>query len=80
MFHPLLEDLSKFKDAEIDTKIIDLNKKYYMAARMGQGAAAQQIALVLDAYRSEQARRNFEASQKALKMQNKGIDDLINVN
>jgi hypothetical protein len=79
MFHPLLGDPSLMKDTELDAKIQDLNKKYHMAARLGQGGACQQIALALDVYRADQSRRQNEAMQTMIKKQNKGLDDLINV-
>jgi hypothetical protein len=79
MYHPLLDDPSKLKDQDLENKILDLSRKYHIAARMGQGGVAQQINVALDAYKSEQHRRQMENSQTMLKKQNKGLDDLINV-
>jgi hypothetical protein len=79
MYHPLLDNPSKLKDIDLENKILDLSRKYGIAARMGQGGVAQQIIVALDAYRSEQHRRQMENSQTMLKKQNKGLDDLINV-
>jgi hypothetical protein len=79
MYHPLLDDPSKLKDQDLENKILDLSRKYHIAARMGQGGVAQQIIVALDAYKSEQHRRQMENSQTMLKKQNKGLDDLINV-
>lgn len=79
MYHPLLDDPSKLKDQDLENKILDLSRKYHIAARMGQGGVAQQIIVALDAYKSEQYRRQMENSQTMLKKQNKGLDDLINV-
>jgi hypothetical protein len=79
MYHPLLDDPSKLKDQDLENKILDLSRKYHIAARMGQGGAAQQIVVALDMYRSEQQRRQIENSQSLIKNQNKGLDDLINV-
>jgi hypothetical protein len=80
MFNPLLGDLSKLKNEDLDNKIFDLTKKYYIAMRLGQGSAAQQIALNLDAHKSELQQRQFR-SLKDLnkKSQDTGLDDLINV-
>jgi hypothetical protein len=80
MYHPLLADASKLKDQELDNKIVDLSKKYFIAARLGQGLAAQQIAVILESLKDEQRRRHIEASQKIMRQQDKGLDDLINVN
>jgi hypothetical protein len=79
MFHPLLDDPSKLKDQDLEAKILDLGKKYGIAARMGQGGACHQIAIALDTYRSEQSRRQNKSMQDMLSKQNKGLDDLINV-
>jgi len=79
MFHPLLEDPSKLKEQDLDVKIQDLTKKYFIAARMGNGGIMNQILIALDAYKSEQHRRHIEANQALIKNQNKNLDDLINV-
>lgn len=79
MFNPLLEDLSHFKDTELDEKITDLNKKYTIALRMGNSGLANQIAISLDSFRAEMARRQQEASKKLLDKQKKDLDGLINI-
>jgi hypothetical protein len=80
MFNPLLPDLSKLKDQDLETKISELNKKYFIALKLGQGAAAQQIVLNLDAFKMEQQRRQTKSSQDlAKKTQGDGMEDLINV-
>lgn len=79
MFHPLLENISKIKDQEIETKILDLNRKYQIAARMGQGAVCQQIITILDIYKDELNKRQRQSIQDLVKKQNKDLDDLINV-
>lgn len=80
MFNPLLDDPRKLKDQELENKILDLNKKYFIAARLGQGAAAGQIAVILEQLRDEQTRRHAESTQNLLKKQSdRGLDDLINV-
>jgi hypothetical protein len=79
MFHPLLDDPSLLKDQDLDAKILDLGKKYGIAARMGQGMACQQISLILDAYKAEQHRRQARAMADTMKKQNGDLDSLINV-
>jgi hypothetical protein len=79
MFNPLLEDLTQIKDAELENKMSDLNKKYNIALRMGNGAVAQQIAVVIEAVRDESLRRQHEATKKLLAKQSKDLDGLINV-
>jgi hypothetical protein len=80
MFHPLLADPRKIKDQDLENKILDLSKKYHIAARSGQGSVANQILVALETYKEEQRRRQHIASQTVIKDQNnKGLDDLINV-
>jgi hypothetical protein len=79
MFNPLLEDLSKLKDAELELKIIDLSKKYHTAARFGQGMVCDQIIVILTALKEEQSQRNQNMFKKSPANQNKDLGDLINV-
>ena len=79
MFNPLLDDLSHFKDSELDEKITDLNKKYNIALRMGNSGIAMQITISLEAFKAEIAKRQQEASKKLLDKQNKDLDGLINI-
>lgn len=78
MFNPLLPDLSLLKNEDIDNKIIELMKKYSIAARSGQGGVCNQIGVILESYKDEQRRRHVQATQK-LANQNKDLDDYINV-
>lgn len=80
MYHPLLEDPRNLKDQDLENKILDLGKKYHIAARLGQGGVCQQIAIALETYQDEQKRRQSVAASELVKKQNKGLDDLINVN
>lgn len=79
MFHPLLPDLSTLKDADVEAKIADLNKKYHIAARSGNGALCSQIIIALEEYKTELQKRLLNQSKVAMKNQNKDLDDLINV-
>lgn len=78
MFNPLLPDLSKIKNDDLEIKISDLMKKYLIAANSGQGMVCQQISILLESYKEEQRRRYHEA-QKKMANQNKNLDDFINV-
>jgi len=78
MYNPLLPDLSTLKSEELDNKITELMQKYFQAARHGQGAVCNQIGVILEAYKSEQAMRHAKATQK-MANQNKNLDDFINV-
>jgi len=78
MFNPLLPDLSKVKNEEIDNKINELMRKFFIAARSGQGALCEQISVLLETYKEEQRRRHYEENKRLLG-QNKNLDDYINV-
>lgn len=79
MFHPLLADLTALKDTDIDSRISDLQKKYSIAARSGNGGLCNQILVALDGYKYEQQNRYMTKTKIATKNQNKDLDDLINV-
>ena len=79
MFHPLLGDLSKLKDADVEAKVMDLTRKYHIAMRLGQGSAAQQVCMALDSYREELMKRQQKSIKSTMTKDNKDLDDLINV-
>jgi len=79
MFNPLVQDLSVFKDQEIDNKVHELTKKYWIAARSGNGGLSQQILVVLESYKDEMRRRQAASQKALLDKQNKDLDDLIKV-
>jgi hypothetical protein len=80
MFHPLLENITKIKDQELENKIMDLTNKYHIAMRLGQGGVAQQIVITLEAYRLEQEHRRADSMKEIQARQKKqGLDDLVNV-
>ncbi len=75
MFHPLIGDLSEFKDQEIENKLLELNKKYYAAARLGNQDLLTQLLTCITIYREELAKRH---TQK-LKDADNDLGQLINV-
>jgi len=75
--HPLVENLSKLKDSELENKINDLTRKYFQTYNVGVQA---QIAAVLDCYREEQSNRKAAEYEKMMNTRDKGLDKLINVN
>jgi len=75
--HPLAGDLVNLKDSEIDGKISDLTKKYFMTPNPG---VRSQISSLLDAYKDEQRKRQQIALKKLMdNNKDKGLDKLINV-
>jgi hypothetical protein len=80
MFNPLIGDVSKLKDLELEKKILDLSHKYNLALRLGQGGLAHQIVVTLEQYKYEYQERQRNAMKKLdEKSKEQGIDDLINV-
>ena len=75
MFHPLEGDLSLLKDTEIEQKLIELNKKYYAAARMGSRDLLTQLSTFITIYRDELSNRYA----RKLKSDDDDLDQLINV-
>ena len=75
MFHPLENDLTQLKDQEIENKLIELNKKYYAAARLGSRDLLTQLSTFITIYRDELSRRH----SVKLKNGNDDLDQLINV-
>jgi hypothetical protein len=75
MFHPLEGDLSLLKDTEIEQKLIELNKKYYAAARMGSPDLLTQLSTFITIYRNELSNRYA----RKLKSDDNDLDQLINV-
>lgn len=77
MFNPLMPDLREVKDQELENKLHELTKKYWIAARGGNGGLAQQILVALESYKDEMRRRQSEQQRALLEKQNKDWDDLI---
>jgi hypothetical protein len=75
MLHPLQQDLTQYKDQEIENKLIELNKKYYAAARLGNRDLLTQLQTFITIYREELSKRN---AQK-LKQADDDLGQLINV-
>jgi hypothetical protein len=74
--HPLAGDMSTLKDGELESKISDLTKKYFMTNNTGIKA---QIATLLENYRNELSTRRSAEWKKMVENRDKGLDKLINV-
>ena len=75
MFHPLVSDLSEFKDQEIENRLLELNKKYYAAARLGSQDLLTQLSTIITIYREELVKRHT----RKLKDADGDLGQLINV-
>jgi cell division FtsZ-interacting protein ZapD len=76
MIHPLAEDYTKLKDAEIESKIQDLSKKYFQSQNP---AIKQQISIFLDIYRAELQTRRAKSLEQLYQNRDKDLDKLIKV-
>jgi len=74
--HPLVGNLSTVKDAELENKINELTRKYFIARDPN---VQQQIAMVLDTYKAELDDRRRREYEKMMSTRDKGLDKLINV-
>lgn len=74
--HPLVNDLSSMKDPELESKINELTRKYFMTYNPGIQA---QIVAVLDSYKEELDKRKRLDYEKMMNTRDKGLDKLINV-
>jgi len=74
--HPLVINLDSLKNAEIESKINDLTKKYFMTSNYN---VQSQIANILDAYKEELSTRQQAEWQRTTESRDKGLDKLINV-
>ena len=77
MFHPLQEDVTQLKDPELDQKVQEVTKKYFVAQRMGNHQLLTQLQTFVNIYREEQRRRLLTKSQ-GNKLDD-DLDQLINV-
>jgi len=75
--HPLIGELSNLKDSEVEAKLSELTRKYFATHNF---ELRNQIAMVLDTYREEMAKRQRAAYEKMMSSRNKDLDKLIKVN
>lgn len=76
MFSPLGSNISDLKDQEIETKIQELSKKYWLAYRLGKPEMLTQISTYITIYKDELATRNQQRAKTEL---DGDLDQLINV-
>ena len=76
MFHPLEQDLSQLKDSEVEEKLFELNRKYFLAQRLGGREILTQIATFVTIYKDEMSRRYLSKSKGQT---DSDLDQLINV-
>jgi|FreactTroBogLake_1042271.scaffolds.fasta_scaffold153997_1 hypothetical protein len=75
--HPLLDNLSNLKDAELEQKIFDLSKKYFMTSNT---EVKGQMVMVLDGLKEEMNKRRQAQLASLMANRDKTLDKLIKVN
>jgi hypothetical protein len=74
--HPFQQDLSQLKDNEIDQKLQEVTKKYFIAQRLGNYQLLTQLEIFVNIYKEEQSRRYQSKFKKDI---DGDLDQLINV-
>ena len=74
--HPLAGNLEELKDIELESKISDLTKKYFMTRNPGLQA---QMRIMLDSLNEELRKRQQAALEKLMSNRDKSLDKLIRV-
>lgn len=74
--NPLIADVSKLKDAEVESKILELSKKFFQTQNPGLQA---QIQSLLSFYTQELQARRIAAWENQYTKRDKRLDDLVKV-
>lgn len=74
--HPLAEDFTNLKDSEIEERIHELSKKFYMTSNP---QVQRQISLFLELYQEELRTRRAKLWQQQYQNRDKDLDNLIKV-
>jgi hypothetical protein len=72
-----MENTNHLKDSELETKIIDLSKKYFQASR--NPALQHQVLVMLEYYKEELSTRRAKFWQEQNEKRDSDLDNLINV-
>ena len=77
MFNPLLDNFDELSDAEIELKISELSRKYFISHNP---QVQQQISVILEMFKQELNSRIAKQRQKEQEQNGEnGLDSLINV-
>ena len=76
MFNPLADNLHTLKDLELENKIQELSRKYFMS---NDHNVQRQITVFLDMYKAELANRRAKMWQEQYQKRDTDLDSLINV-
>ena len=76
MFNHLVKDFAELTDTQVEEKVIELGRKYWMTSNPDLRV---QISNVLEMYKEEARARRARAFQKSQQDDDKGLDNLINI-
>ena len=77
MFNPLVDNFNDLSDSEIENKVSELSRKYFISRNP---QVQQQISVILDMYKQELQLRIAKARLKDQEQNGEnGLDNLINV-
>lgn len=77
MFNPLIDNFDDVSDAEIEEKIVDLQRKYFMSKNI---QVQVQIQNILEMYKEEiRSRRAKQQLQQNTEDGDNSLDNLINI-
>lgn len=74
--HPLVDNLDSIKENELENKINELTRKYFLS---NNPEVKHQISLILDDYKFALQRKREQAYQEMMQSRNKDLDNLIKV-
>jgi len=75
--HPLAGSFEHLKDSEIEEKISDLTKKYFMTSNF---EVQMQISSLLENYKEEIGKRRQLQLQRLMQKSEKSLDNLVKIN
>ena len=75
--HPLAGSFENLKDSEIEEKITDLTKKYFMTRNF---EVQMQITSLLENYKEEIGKRRQLQLQRLMQKSEKSLDNLVKIN
>lgn len=76
MFNPLVDSFSLLKDSEVEDKLLDLKRKYWLTQNP---SVRDQIQVIMNMYAEEMHVRSAQNMQKSIDDRQSGLDNLINI-
>ena len=74
MFNPLVENLSKLTDQQLEQKITEITRKYAMLRGMHNYAMMNQVGVILEMHRQEFMNRIQRKQEEIEKQQNPSVN------